>query len=52
MAYYKNYCFACGEDFSEENVLTEAGARETQISGMCEVCFDEMCAELEEENDE
>lgn len=40
-------CVECEEPFSEENVHTEAGWRETQISGLCEDCFDEICAELE-----
>lgn len=33
-------CINCGETFSKENIFTELGALETQISGMCEICFD------------
>ena len=33
-------CMSCGESFSEDNVMTSLGWRETQISGFCEVCFD------------
>lgn len=33
-------CVQCGEAFSALNVFTPAGARETQISGLCERCFD------------
>lgn len=39
-------CEACGEPFSEANVHTAAGWRETQISGLCETCFDDMASEL------
>lgn len=35
-------CSACGEEFSDKNVFTPAGWRETQITGWCEVCFDEL----------
>lgn len=33
-------CRSCRQPFSDANVYTEAGWLETQISGMCEVCFD------------
>jgi hypothetical protein len=42
-------CINCGELFSEHNVFTEAGARETHISGMCEKCFDEVTCEIDDE---
>lgn len=33
-------CVFCKEPFSDKNVFTQLGWRETQISGMCEKCFD------------
>lgn len=43
-------CFVCKEDFEMgKNVFTEAGRRETLISGFCESCFDRICSEPEEE---
>lgn len=47
---YKRYthCLMCKEEFSEKNVFTEAGARETQISGLCETCFDSLFEDEEE----
>jgi hypothetical protein len=44
-------CVCCKEEFSKENVFTKEGAAETQISGMCEKCFDAIFEE-EEEDDE
>lgn len=38
--YFK--CTSCSAPFSETNVRTSPGWRETQISGMCEVCYDEL----------
>lgn len=38
-------CIACCCPFNEHNVFTEAGWRETKISGLCEKCFDEICKE-------
>jgi hypothetical protein len=35
-------CIFCKEPFSDKNVFTQLGWRETQISGMCEKCFDNM----------
>lgn len=35
-------CINCGEYFSEHNTFTDAGWRETKISGMCENCYDEL----------
>lgn len=40
-------CFMCGEAFGPANTRTEAGWRETQISGTCERCFDQLMAEGE-----
>jgi hypothetical protein len=34
------YCRSCSEPFSERNVYSHAGWLETQISGLCETCFD------------
>lgn len=45
-------CLSCGATFTPENVHTAAGWRETQISGMCEDCFDELFAEPETEGDD
>jgi uncharacterized protein YbdZ (MbtH family) len=33
-------CVNCSEPFSDKNVKTPGGWRETQISGLCEDCFD------------
>lgn len=35
-------CISCGEPFSDKNVRTQAGWRETQISQTCETCFDSL----------
>lgn len=34
-------CIACKNPFTDENVYSSAGWRETRISGMCEKCFDD-----------
>lgn len=34
------HCIICEESFTEKNCFTDAGWRETQISGFCESCFD------------
>jgi len=45
------HCIQCNELFQAEvNVFTEAGVRETQISGMCELCFDAMAEEADAED--
>lgn len=41
-------CVCCNEPFSEKNVFTHLGAKETQLSGMCEACFDAMFEDDEE----
>lgn len=38
-------CISCGAMFDEVNTHSVAGWRETQISGMCEDCFDELFKE-------
>jgi hypothetical protein len=34
------HCRCCGQAFSEFNTFSEAGWIETQVSRLCEVCFD------------
>jgi len=34
------HCIICEESFTEKNCFTDAGWRETQITGFCESCFD------------
>lgn len=41
------HCISCKEPFSDTNVYSEAGWRETRISQMCEKCFDR-CTEEQE----
>jgi len=33
-------CMDCDQPFTQANVTTAAGWKETQISGFCEVCYD------------
>jgi hypothetical protein len=35
-------CIDCKQPFSDKNVHTSAGWRETKISNCCEDCFDKM----------
>ena len=35
-------CIYCAGAFSSANVFTHSGWRETQITGFCEECFNEM----------
>jgi len=42
-------CVACKDRFSDANCFTQAGWQETQISGLCERCFDQICAEEDDE---
>ena len=42
-------CIECSNPFSDANVVSRAGWLETQISGMCENCFDTLFAEEEPE---
>lgn len=45
------HCIECQEGFSDKNVFTDAGKRETQISGLCGRCFDNMFKDEDEEGD-
>lgn len=47
-----NHCFQCKQPFTSENVYSDMGWRETQISGICEKCFDKMFEESEDHEDE
>jgi hypothetical protein len=38
-------CIQCGSTFTADNVHTRLGWRETQITGFCENCFDNMFQE-------
>jgi len=38
-------CYLCAKPFSALTVKTPEGWRETQISGMCEVCYDDLFRE-------
>ena len=44
-------CVCCNLPFTSQNVYSRAGWKETQISGMCEKCFDEACYFPEEDED-
>lgn len=35
-------CTECGQPFGPKNTYSAAGWRDTQIIGMCKVCFDEL----------
>lgn len=41
-------CVCCKNEFSSENTHTELGWKETQISGMCEDCFDNLFIDEEQ----
>ena len=41
-------CVSCGRPFTDKNVFTTAGWRETRISQTCEKCFDAL---FEDEDD-
>lgn len=43
-------CINCKSAFNESNTFTKEGWAETQISGMCEKCFDEAFEEVDEED--
>jgi hypothetical protein len=45
------HCIACKQSFSPSNVHTRAGALETQISGMCEDCFDAAFEGMDDEDE-
>lgn len=38
-------CLRCKNAFSDSNVFTSLGWKETQISGFCETCFDTVTKE-------
>jgi hypothetical protein len=38
-------CLECKQPFSDRNTHSEAGWKETQISGLCEDCFDALFEE-------
>jgi hypothetical protein len=42
-----NSCISCNEPFSKENIHSIEGWRETQISGLCEYCFDNVFKDQE-----
>lgn len=42
-------CVSCKEPFSSKNVHTDAGWRETQLSRLCEDCFDAAFADMEDD---
>ena len=44
-------CCSCNQAFSSHNVFTKLGWRETQISGMCEKCWDDLFKDADEEDD-
>ena len=46
-------CIECKKPFvMGENVYSEAGLRETQISGECEECFDKLLAWVDEQEED
>lgn len=45
-------CVGCTQRFSDENCFTQAGWQETQISGLCERCFDAATQEEETPDDD
>jgi len=54
----QSQCLRCKQPFKfgikgDEgvNIYSELGKRETQISGFCELCFDEVTAEPEEDEE-
>ena len=43
-------CCSCGEQFEfGVNVFTEQGRRETEISRLCEICFDDLFGDEDED---
>lgn len=53
----KTSCGICGKPFvfgtvdSDANVYSMAGARETQITGTCESCFDGLFEDLDDDDE-
>ena len=46
------HCICCCQPFSSENVFTREGKAETQISGICEACFDDNFGIYEEQDED
>lgn len=44
-------CVCCNKPFTDENVYSEAGWRETKITQMCEKCFDDATLSDEDINE-
>ena len=44
-------CVSCDQPFTDSNVFTELGWKETKISGMCEVCFDGLFMKEDDEDE-
>lgn len=44
-------CVSCEQQFTDVNVYSELGWKETQISGLCETCFDEIVEDTEDNYD-
>ena len=45
----KGHCVKCKEKFSNSNTFSPNGWRETELSGFCEICWDETFPEDEED---
>jgi hypothetical protein len=45
-------CIICSNPFTQANVMTAAGWRETQISGFCEECYDSLFKDDEDDEDD
>lgn len=43
-------CVSCAQRFSDENCFTQEGWQETQISGLCERCFDSAMQEVPDDD--
>ena len=44
------HCIQCNEPFSDKNVHSEAGWRETKLSQQCEDCWDKIMRDLHDQN--
>lgn len=45
-------CIECQQPFTRKNVYSDLGWKETQISGLCEECFDALFEEIPEDENE
>lgn len=45
-------CVKCAEPFSDKNVFTPSGWRETKISQLCERCWDTLFQDVEDWGEE